>query len=414
MSFLQTDPREIRAPETLVLPDGRKRLTRFFRLAHKGIIPPELDYAWGTADPFANAPTGWTGLRLTGRQLDDQARLTGVAKGEDSLPILQLIFEQIDASAETAVGGTEIGKLEDGRETKVLNYVQFSTGTFTPGTIGTDTAPGDTSAFLFKVEAPDDGTVRRITRTYVYAGQLAQQDDIEDGGALLVRTLVYAKTEPPTPSGYYLIRKEVKNPNGFPVYTYLFRKIVATSSAPLVLAKTVPFTYPGRAKIYNFPTGSGLTYIAYDVFLSPPVEAKIAGALTISYQTSSDIGDVGTRWQPLDWATVRAYWTSSGGQWLSQLEALRGYRSVSATAVEFSSAVAFPASIFGKAAAVMVGVGLYIYAICQGGPEAPDGNTYTLDADLELAFAAADGTKVYRKSVLSATIPAQPALPTGI
>jgi len=219
MSFLRTKPAELRAPETLVLPDSRKRLTRFYGVAQTGVIPPELDFAWGTLDD-GPAPDEWTGLRLTNRQLSDDVPLPG----KDSRPILQLIYEQIDESEETPVGGNDVTKLEDGRTALVLNWVQFSTGAATPGTVGTDTAPDDSSAFLQKEEAPDDGTLRRIKRTYVYEGIISTDEQIKNNGALSVKTITSVHAVPATPSGYTLTGKPTQAPNGLPVFTYTFAK----------------------------------------------------------------------------------------------------------------------------------------------------------------------------------------------
>ena len=49
----------------------------------------------------------------------------------------------------------------------------------------------------------------------------------------------------------------------------------------------------------------------------------------------------------------------------------------------------------------------------KGGPANPEGNTYTLAAEIdpEPAFVAYDGTKYYRRTFVIATIPPQPALP---
>lgn len=219
MSFLRTRTAELRAPETLVLPDSRKRLTRFYGVAQSGVLPPDLDLPWGTLDE-GPAPDGWTGLRLTNRQLSDDVPL----QGKDSRPILQLIYEQIDESAETPVGGNDYTRLEDGRTALVLEWVQFSTGTPTPGTVGTDTAPNDTNAFLQKEESPDDGTLRRIKRTYVYEGIIETDEQIKNNGALSIKSITSVKSVPGTPSGYTLIGKPTQAPNGLPVYKYTFAK----------------------------------------------------------------------------------------------------------------------------------------------------------------------------------------------
>jgi hypothetical protein len=55
--------------------------------------------------------------------------------------------------------------------------------------------------------------------------------------------------------------------------------------------------------------------------------------------------------------------------------------------------------------------GMKANVVCTGGPVDPCGNTYTLDATLEPAYTDTAGTTVYRKTLVTATIPAQVALP---
>lgn len=219
-SLLKITPRESRAAETEVLPDGRKRLTRFLETTTTAKVPEELGFAYGDVDTFANAPSGWAGLRLTGKKLTDELPV----KGKDSRPVIVLIYEQIDASAETQVGGKSERVLEDGRIGYDRDSVQFSTGSFTPGVVGTSTDPDDGAAYLQNVDAPDDGTVRRIKRTYVYAGELATSTEFKLNGNLTLISTTWAKTVPTTPNGFTLIGTPTQNPNGLPVYTYTFAK----------------------------------------------------------------------------------------------------------------------------------------------------------------------------------------------
>jgi len=220
VSFLQTKTNEVRAPETTVLPDGRKRLTRFFQIAHRGVVPPDLDYPWATPDT-GTAPAGWTiGLRLVGKELHDDTP----QPGEDSHPELHLVFEEISATAETTVGGTSERVLEDGRIAVETSAVQFSSNTFVPGIVGAAGSGATAGYYLLKVDGPDDGTVRRITRTWVQSGILATDDESLQGGALLKKSITSAVTVPSTPAGYTLVGSPVQSPAGYPVYTYTFWK----------------------------------------------------------------------------------------------------------------------------------------------------------------------------------------------
>lgn len=219
-TLLHATPKESRAPETEVLPDGRKRLTRFFELASKILIPPELDLPVASPDIFPAPPTGYEGLLLTYKKLTDDLPLPG----KDSRPTVQLIFEQIDALEETPVGGTTERMLPDGRRGYDLDYVQFSTNDFVPGVPGTDVSPNDGEAYLLSVEGPDDGTLRQIKRTYVYGGILATETQTKNNGSLSLMTITSAKAVPATPAGYTLIGQPVQNPAGLPIFTYTFAK----------------------------------------------------------------------------------------------------------------------------------------------------------------------------------------------
>lgn len=202
------------------LPDGRRRCTFQYKVREwVGRTQAEITASvWLTAG--SAGPGDFSDLRLL------QQILKGDEPNKDgSLPLLR-IYEEIPATAEVQIGGATTGNtmiaLEDGRTAIVAEFLQLAAGTYVPGTVDTTTAPGDASAFLQKAEMTHDGTLRRIKRTYVYAGQLSQTDETKHNGALLVRTLVYVKTVPSTPAGYTLITARADPVNGIPVYTYTF------------------------------------------------------------------------------------------------------------------------------------------------------------------------------------------------
>jgi len=79
MSYFGAPTAQARKPFAEILPDGRKRLTRWIRVTTTGTIPIELGgtgFTVNTLDPWptAETPTGWTALRLTYIQMDDDAR----------------------------------------------------------------------------------------------------------------------------------------------------------------------------------------------------------------------------------------------------------------------------------------------------------------------------------------------------
>lgn len=221
MSLNRTRPNETRTPEFKELPDGRKRLTRYFALPNGTGLTDNLVEAYGTADvgPATGTTAGFASLRLVDQYLerDEPSR-------DPNASHYVKVYEELPATAEQQVGSNSSIKLEDGRTGLEANFLQLVAGTYTPGTVGSSTATGDASAFLQREEMTNDGTVRRIKRIYVYAGTLSQSDETKNNGALLLRTLVAVKTEPSTPIGYTVISQDKKSVNGLIVYTYTFAK----------------------------------------------------------------------------------------------------------------------------------------------------------------------------------------------
>jgi hypothetical protein len=301
------------------------------------------------------------------------------------------------------VGGRTTTKLDDGRTALVDNFIQFSTGTYVPQVVGTATAAGVGTAFLQTEKSEDDGTVRRIVRTFVSGGQLSETTFRQ--GTLKGKRLVYALTEPPTPVGYVAVdQQEVQSPNGYRIYTYTF---YALSDADYSVQRYIEQTMPGRAKAY-YVTYEGYRFI--ELFRSPPVSVKVLATITLSYQTSDTISAPSDLWNPKEWAVLRAQWIGWGRAPHSQVEALSGYRA-EGSAVELAATNVAPSDlsilgnpVFGATAAKLE---------VTGGPADPSGQTFTFDVQLDEtpAFIAASGTKYYRKTTVVGTFPTQTALP---
>ncbi|HEX2101005.1 MAG TPA: hypothetical protein VHF69_10095 [Candidatus Synoicihabitans sp.] len=215
-----------------------------------------------------------------------------------------------------------------------------------------------------------------------------------------------------TPSGV-VIAEDQDEIDGVTRYTVTSMQNAAGNSptmGALTFEKFVPFVYPGRAKAYS-RTVSGSSRRLADVFLSPPVETEVKATIEISYTTSNTVSSTG-RWQPKEWATVEAKFLTNKGRPLDIIKGLRGYRTTSSSTVSVSMPT-FPDS--DSPGGTIMGYNVYggttgtLRVI--GGPENPDGKTYVLDAAIEPAFQGVDGTQYYRKTVVTATIPAQPGLP---
>jgi hypothetical protein len=219
----------------------------------------------------------------------------------------------------------------------------------------------------------------------------------------------------------------------------------------------VDFTYPGivgiRQDIITSDVGVDPNILNFE--LTPPVQSKLNGTISVIFQTSGNIvasdeiyndGSgvaANSYWNPSEWA--RTYVSGIGWNYsaFSTAQGLRGYRvntDVSGIAtvtpagansftsngvIVFQSAgssyinkssSATAGSIFARVNGVADGGGVKfvvdgkrIYAntpfILQasGGPVNPVGNRYVLDIDLRPAFEDVDGNIYYKKTIVTAT-----------
>jgi hypothetical protein len=154
-------------PPIETLPDGRRRISRRYSLTGTAAEVAALGtpaspgssgamIAWGTAD------VEFTTLRLVRQNIE----AAGQNAGEQHLV---RVYEEISATTEVQVAQNAVTYDENGRRVVQAQFIQFTAGSFTPGTVGSTTAPGDTGVVLSQVQATDDGTLRTITRSYVQA-----------------------------------------------------------------------------------------------------------------------------------------------------------------------------------------------------------------------------------------------------
>lgn len=212
-----------------------------------------------------------------------------------------------------------------------------------------------------------------------------------------------------TPTGI-VTRDDWRNDEGYRVFTVTAIQTAGGGADPTSITvaaeRYVNFTYPGRAKAFT-ETYDGKLMLA--AFLSPPVTTLVKATVTISYVTTSTLGSPSPAlWNPTDWATIKKQWVGSYGRQTSEIRALPGYRSVSATPVTHTgdgTDSSIEGSIIYNATTARITV--------TGGPADPGGNSYTLDAEIDPnpVFTSTGGTKYYRKTVVTADIPAQPSLP---
>lgn len=207
-----------------------------------------------------------------------------------------------------------------------------------------------------------------------------------------------------------VVSDDYREDSGYRVFTVTAIQTAAGGADPTSITvsaeRLVNFTYPGRAKAYT-ETFDGKLMLG--AFLSPPVTTLIQATIEVSYVTDPTLGTITPAvWSPNEWATMRKQWVGSYGKQTSEIRALPGYRSVSATPVTHTGD-GTDSSIEGS----VIYAGTEARIVITGGPEEPDGNTYTLDAEIDPnpVFTGIDGTRYYRKVLVTADIPSQPELP---
>lgn len=209
-----------RAPSVRVLPDFRLQVDRRYDVLN----PVPKDPAKFLSD--VELPLGTTDDEYTGCYLIEQV-LEGqngdFYKPCEQPPILRRTFLELNGLNETQVGEPSIEYDEDGNVNVQITYWQLNVGTSTYQTVGTTTAPAPFSTAILKDEArTNDGTLRKIVRTYNGDRTISDVSEIRFGGKVIVRTITAIGAIPPTPTGYTLVGPGTLHPNGRKIYTYQF------------------------------------------------------------------------------------------------------------------------------------------------------------------------------------------------
>ena len=450
MSWLIQQAIHVRPAKAEKSPDGRKRLIRWLSWKQNSESPPELQFAYGDLDLWeANAPSGWTGLRLAKVETDYSIANNGA--GND--PVITLTYE----------GTGTVKQVDETRNNGALLLTSITSFYDVPATPSGYTLVGisndNVSGFPYKVyqyakgtgevaraidygQSSDQGTtgVTRTTIRYLVvpgasvqptslAGSVEIARNMEEGDGYRIWTTTWAKGtgtvseligtrqdglrevtyvslgSRTAPSGI-VIQDDKRLADGYEVFTVTSMQEADGGNDPTTVSlsweRYVPFTYPGRAKAWVETVGS---QEFLDVFLSPPVETLVEATVTVTYQTASTM-TISDFWNPSTWATMRATWVGAYGVAATRVQALKGYRTTSATAVTLAG-TGYDEAIFGY----NIFNGTTARITVTGGPSDPGGNTYTLSAELEPAFTSSTGTQYYRLTKVVATIPAQASLP---
>lgn len=458
-SFLNSQYREVRPARAESLPDGRKRLTRFVSFKQNSEFPAELSQAIAVdtdaTENWSSPPSGWENLYLISAQTDTSLS----PNGSGNNPVIILTYESAGTIAQTdetrnngkllirtirtahtapatPSGYTLIREQDDnpnGFDTFTYTFAQGSgeisrstdyrqsddTGTtgvtvttirhLTASSVSSDPTTAPSGAVKVGEDKSDQDGYRVWTVTYAKGTGLVAQSIVSRQDGLREVTNVSLGTKS-TPDGV-VIRDDYRIVEGYKVYTVTAMQEADGGADPtdvsLTFERYVPFTYPGRAKTFQETVN---TYVMLDVFTSPPVTTDVKATITVTYTTSDTIGAVTDYWNPTEWATLRASWVGWGEKPYNQVTALTGYRSVSATPIEVTASVVGDGSDVSCLGNPVFG-GYKAKVWCTGGPADPGTNTYTLDVTLEPAFTSTAGVTYYRKTVVTADIPAQASLP---
>jgi hypothetical protein len=427
------------------LPDGRGRMVTMRKLSSGEQLNDNLPLDWGTLYTTAEGVTAtgrksdFAGLRLVGGQETQQT-----SEGW----VWVRIYEDLDASAETPVGKPRVVRGPDGSIVVEQEWIQLSSAP------AAKQAPGVTACPVWPVARAATGVAATDLLTMAGALELVTGDVVRfgtlTGGAGLATATDYYVIEANSTTRTFKLSltsggAAINFTTDITAATVLLqvsplltledarddgavRRILRryghgpellSTPAPSLATRTttryVNFTLPGRLKAYteNFTVGSGDVRKMMDVYKHPPATILVLATVTISYQTSPSVGTVTPDlWNPTSWATQRAAWVGFGNKPYSQVDTYPGYRAEGGTHTDSQTAVGVgpsDVSIFGnpvyggKTATIKV----------SGGPGAPGGNSYTLDVQVtpEPVYTTPDGTKYYRRTQVTATIPAEGSLP---
>lgn len=418
MSLLSTSPGERIGTDLKPLPDGRYRFTVREEMPAGFRVNNDAITAYGT---IIDKPITGKYTLAAAAYLIDQDYVT---QGGSIIRIR--IYETLHATAEVQVGKNRKTLRDDGTTEIVAEFLQLATATATPGTVASTAAPSpDASvAVLAEEQTANDGAVRRITRRYVSVGLLATATrDVEDGFAEVTWTSVRTEQTPPG----VVVARSVQRPNGIPVFTVTTRTTKAGGAVgDLTYSYTTkrPFTLPGRLKPFirtktvsspgSIPTTFDMSTI--NIYQAAPKQIEVDAVITISYTTTATVGTLSPAlWNPTEWATVDFDYIARGPNPVNYVKEWPGFCVVADTPGTGTATVAVTTdSIAGGIDYNCMGDRLYgsnTHRITVRGPESPAGTAITLDADVRPAFVAADGTRWYRREIITTTLPANTALP---
>lgn len=165
--------RKVGRSRIVKLPDSRKQVIDRFEVRSDAGDPANLAtlfLAWGTPHP-----------KYTDCLLISQPNLEASPDQAIKQDFVR-VYEQIHATNETQVGKLSTSLTPDGRLVGSAQFIQLSSATASVVVPGQTTAPDNTALLLDQQTVVDDGTLRRITRTYLQATATEAQVGGDRGG----------------------------------------------------------------------------------------------------------------------------------------------------------------------------------------------------------------------------------------
>lgn len=358
-------------------------------------------------------------------------------------------YEDLHPTDETPVGRPRVLRLPDGRIDVIQEWLQFSTARAQPQAVGLAACPvwplelatvsgsADTDLLELPAHGLLAGDVVRFTALEGGDGLATATDyHVRDvtidafklsatagGAAVNLTTDLVSGTLLQQVPALRLVEEDA--PDDGTLRRIRRRYSTTRLGAPepsletRVTERLVNFTYPGQLKAFTetFTVGTGDTRKMLDVYRRPPVTIKVRATVTVSYTTTPTLGTITPAlWNPTEWATVRQQWVGFGNRPYNQVDTYPGYRSSTGSQQSETATAATLAPLDVSISGNPVYGGTTARITINGGPGSPGtpgSNTWTLDVDIsaEPVLADAAGTKYYRKTQVTATIPAEPSLP---
>lgn len=262
-----------RAPEVTRTPDFRNRVTRKYAVLNN--IPK---------DPALILAECWKPLGTLDDEYTDCFLIEQRVVGQDGdfydpvkePPFLIRVFEQLNGLNETQIGNAGVVMDQYGNRTVIFDYWQLALGTATYQVPGATAAPAPFNNCILKTEErTDDGTLRKIKRTYIDAGELSDTEQLRFNGKLLIRELTYLNQIPPTPSGWTLVTQSTEFINGLPVYRYGFANGSSGSGAGGVISIDTKYGQTITEGVTQGTTTITIKYISDPSVSSNPITTPL-------------------------------------------------------------------------------------------------------------------------------------------